>query len=220
VRAHGRRRRYRFIRAMGELRPGSRSRRRPSMGARRRLSEGTRSSPGLGAARDQRQGRAPVGPRCPRSAVPGCPAVRRRRTSRNLGPLEPHRASLADRWPVDGGALADSGVMISKLSSIEGDSRRGAWRNRGPSLGRNSRPARHQKRLASRHAHGAINSIDFRSGACHSSCRFWHKRSQVTIVRDRDIRRAGPVRAAFLFALQSRRVTPPRWREHRGLKTP
>ena len=64
------------------------------------------------------------------------------------------------------------------------------------------------------------NSIDFRSGACHSSRRFWHKRSQVTIVRDRDIRRAGPVRAAFLFALQSRRVTPPRWREHRGLKTP
>jgi len=63
-------------------------------------------------------------------------------------------------------------------------------------------------------------SIDFRSGACHSSCRFWHKRSQVTIVRDRDTRRASPVRAAFLFALQFRRVTPPRWREHRGLKTP
>jgi hypothetical protein len=70
------------------------------------------------------------------------------------------------------------------------------------------------------HTHHAINSIDFFSGACHSSRRFWHKRSQVTIVRDRDTRRAGPVRAAFLFALQSRRVTPPQWREHRGLKTP
>jgi len=42
----------------------------------------------------------------------------------------------------------------------------------------------------------------------------------VKIVIDRDTRRAGPVRAAFLFARQSRRATPPRWREHRGLKTP
>src|SRR5207249_602264 len=63
-------------------------------------------------------------------------------------------------------------------------------------------------------------SIDLLEVACHSTRRFWHKRSQVTIVRDRDTRRAGPVRAAFLFALQFRRVTPPRWREHRGLKTP
>jgi len=95
----------------------------------------------------------------------------------------------------------DSDVMISKFPSIE-----------------EIRVVVADETAA--HTHHAINSIDFFSGACHSSRRFWHKRSQVTIVRDRDTRRAGPVRAAFLFALQSRRVTPPQWREHRGLKTP
>ena len=64
------------------------------------------------------------------------------------------------------------------------------------------------------------NSIDLTEGAGYSTPRFWHKRSQVTIVRDRDTRRASPVRAAFLFAFQFREATPPRWREHRGLKTP
>ena len=92
--------------------------------------------------------------------------------------------------------------------------------NRRPFFGGDSRLAGHEEWFASGHACAVINSIDFLSGACHSSRRFWQRRSQVTIVRDRDTRRAGPVPAAFLFAPQSRRATPPRWREHRGLKTP
>jgi hypothetical protein len=33
---------------------------------------------------------------------------------------------------------------------------------------------------------------------------------------DRDTRRAEPVRAAFLFAFQFRKATPPGWRENTG----